>query len=72
MANFKNITSVGLTEDNGAKIIAYSYDEIDETTGERKKLNCKGSRVVVRSQKDVLNAIKVINDFAQTLADSEN
>lgn len=72
MANFKNITSVGLTEDNGVKIIAYSYDEIDETTGERKKLNCKGSRIVVRSQTEVLSAIKTINDFAQTLADSES
>lgn len=29
MANFKNITSIGLTEDNGVKFIAYSYDEID-------------------------------------------
>ena len=71
MANFKNITSVGLTEDNGVKIIAYSYDEIDDTTGERKKLNCKGSRVVVRAKTDVLNAIKTLNDFAQELADSE-
>lgn len=72
MANFKNITSVGLTEDNGVKIIAYSYDEIDNTTGERKKSNCKGSRVVVKSKEEVLAAIKTLNGFAQELADSES
>lgn len=71
MASFRNVTSIGLTEDNGVKIIAYSYDEIDAETGKRKKLNSKGSRVVVRSQEKVLEAIKVLNEFAQTLVDSE-
>lgn len=65
---YKNLTSVAITEINGQKVLAFSYDEIDET-GRVIKSNIRDSRVIIKTpdNKEILDTIGKIEDFAENI-----
>lgn len=68
MNNYKNLTSVGITELNGQKVIALNYDEIDET-GRVVKDNIRDSRVILKipANKAILDAIAIVETYAENI-----
>lgn len=66
----KNVTSIGLSEMNGVKVLAYQYDEINDL-GRMVRDNMRDSLVILKTPEntEILNAIKVLEDFAQKQAE---
>lgn len=69
--NFRNITSVGISELNGVKVFAYQYDEIDDN-GRVVKDNVRDTIMVLptRANSELLGAIKLLEDLALEKANS--
>jgi hypothetical protein len=65
----KNIKGLAVATDGSLKRMAITYDEIDETTGKVINSNVKANRVV--TDESVLDAIKLVEQLAQTIIDAE-
>ncbi|WP_338630673.1 hypothetical protein [Clostridium baratii] len=65
---YRNLTSMAITEIDGLKILAISYDEIDET-GRKIKDNVRESRVLVktRANDEMLDVITKLEEYANNL-----
>ena len=65
---YRNLTSMAITEIDGLKILAISYDEIDET-GRKIKDNVRESRVLVktRANDEMLGVITKLEEYANNL-----
>lgn len=68
---YKNLTSVAITEINGQKILAFSYDEIDDA-GRVVKDNIRESRVIIKSgnNEEILKVINKLEEYAENLINS--
>lgn len=68
MNNYKNLTSVGITELNGQKVIALNYDEID-LGGRVIKDNIRENRVILKipENREVLDAILIVEAYAENI-----
>ncbi|WP_338630817.1 hypothetical protein [Clostridium baratii] len=65
---YRNLTSMAITEIDGLKILAISYDEIDET-GRKIKDNIRESRVLVktRDNNEILGVINKLEEYSNNL-----
>ena len=65
---YRNLTSVAITEIDGLKVLAFSYDEIDES-GRKIKTNVRESRGLTktRSNDEILGVLGKLEDYANNL-----
>lgn len=68
---YRNLTSVAITEIDGLKVLAFSYDEIDEA-GRKIKTNVRESRVLTktRSNNEILGLLDKLEEYANGLMDN--
>lgn len=64
----RNLKAVGILSDGNMKRLVITYDEVDDT-GTVTKSNVKINKIITDG--DIINAINVVETYAQTIIDVE-